>query len=151
MPAMFAPFAECLVEKAEVQPGSVVLEVACGTGAVSRAAARRAGASGSVTSVDLGEPTLAVARSRPSEPGAAPIAYVQSDAGSLPLADDAFDVAMCQQGLQFFPDAGAAARMAGSIRSITPVPNGTSGLGMSISAQVVRPSVEISFGLWVLA
>ena len=47
--------------------------------------------------------------------------------------------------------AGAAADSAGSIRSITPVPSGVSGLGMSISAQVVRPSLEISFGLWVLA
>jgi SAM-dependent methyltransferase len=81
-----------------------VLDVACGTGAVSRAAARGAGASGSVTGVDVGEPTLAIARSRPAEQGAAPIAYRQSEAGSLPLADDAFDVALCQQGLQFFPD-----------------------------------------------
>jgi ubiquinone/menaquinone biosynthesis C-methylase UbiE len=85
-----------------------VLDVACGTGAVSRAAARRAGESGSVTGVDLGEPTLEIARSHAREPRAASIAYVQSDAGSLPLADGAFDVALCQQGLQFFPDRAKA-------------------------------------------
>ena len=47
--------------------------------------------------------------------------------------------------------AGAAALSAGAIRPTTPLPSGTSGLGTLISAQVVRPSLEISFGLWVLA
>ncbi|HEX3802857.1 MAG TPA: methyltransferase domain-containing protein [Solirubrobacteraceae bacterium] len=104
VPAMFAPFAERLVGLVGVESGSLVLDVACGTDVVSRAAARVAGTSGSVTGVDLGEPTLGIARSLPTEQGAAPITYVQSDAASLPLADDAFDFALCQQGLQFFPD-----------------------------------------------
>jgi ubiquinone/menaquinone biosynthesis C-methylase UbiE len=108
VPAMFAPFAERLVEQGGVSPGSGVLDVACGTGAVSRAAARRAGPAGSVTGVDLGEPTLAIARSHVIDDGAAPIQYVQSDATALPLEDASFDVALCQQGLQFFPDRSAA-------------------------------------------
>jgi ubiquinone/menaquinone biosynthesis C-methylase UbiE len=107
VPAMFAPFAERLIEHAGVGDGSRVLDVACGTGVVSRAAARRVGDGGSVTGVDLGEPTLAVARSRASEEGAA-IDFIQSDAGALPFEDEAFDVVLCQQGLQFFPDRGAA-------------------------------------------
>jgi ubiquinone/menaquinone biosynthesis C-methylase UbiE len=112
VPAMFAPFAASLVEHAGVQRGSRVLDVACGTGIVSRTAARAAGAGGSVTGVDLGEPTLAVARSRPPEDGAAAIDYVQSDAEALPFEDAAFDVVLCQQGLQFFPDrAGALGEM----------------------------------------
>jgi ubiquinone/menaquinone biosynthesis C-methylase UbiE len=112
VPAMFAPFAERLVEAAGVRAGSVVLDVACGTGVVSRAAARVAGTGGSVTGVDLGEPTLAIARSLPPEGIAAPITYVQSDAASLPVADEYFDSALCQQGLQFFPDRdGALAEM----------------------------------------
>jgi ubiquinone/menaquinone biosynthesis C-methylase UbiE len=108
VPAMFAPFAERLVERAGVRLGSRVLDVACGTGAASRAAARRAGQSGSVTGLDLGEPTLAIARARPADEGAAPIVYVQSEAAALPVADASFDVALCQQGLQFFPDRSAA-------------------------------------------
>ena len=107
VPAMFAPFAERLVVRAGVGEGSRVLDVACGTGIVSRAAARRVGVGGSVTGVDLGEPTLAVARSRASEDGVA-IEYIQSDAGALPFEDGAFDVVLCQQGLQFFPDRGGA-------------------------------------------
>ncbi len=108
VPAMFAPFAERLVERGAVSHGSAVLDVACGTGAVSRAAARRAGPTGSVTGVDLGEPTLAIARSHIIDDGAAPIEYLQSDATALPFDDAVFDVAVCQQGLQFFPDRLAA-------------------------------------------
>jgi ubiquinone/menaquinone biosynthesis C-methylase UbiE len=107
VPAMFAPFAERLLEHAGVGEGSRVLDVACGTGVVSRGAARRVGIGGSVTGVDLGEPTLAVARSRASEDGVV-IEYIQSDAGALPFEDEAFDVVLCQQGLQFFPDRGGA-------------------------------------------
>jgi SAM-dependent methyltransferase len=108
VPALFAPFAERLVEQAEISPGARVLDVACGTGAASRAAARRAGTTGAVTGVDLGEPQLAVARSYAAEEGAAPITYAQSDATSLSVPDAAFDVALCQQGLQFVPDRAAA-------------------------------------------
>jgi ubiquinone/menaquinone biosynthesis C-methylase UbiE len=108
VPAMFTPFAETLVEQAGITEGSHVLDVACGTGAASRAAARRAGGSGSVTGLDLGEPTLAIARSAPAEEGAAPITFKQSDAAALDAESDAFDVAICQQGLQFFPDRPAA-------------------------------------------
>jgi ubiquinone/menaquinone biosynthesis C-methylase UbiE len=115
---MFAPFAETLVAQAGVEAGSHVLDVACGTGAASRAAARRAGPSGSVTGLDLGEPTLAIARSHPPEDGAAPITFKQSDAAALDADDDAFDVALCQQGLQFFPDRPAA--LAEMRRSLKP-------------------------------
>lgn len=108
VPAMFAPFAETLVVQAGVDEGSRVLDVACGTGAASRSAARRAGPSGSVTGVDLGKPTLAVARSKPADPDAAPVEYLQGDATALPVGDGAFDVAICQQGLQFFPDKPSA-------------------------------------------
>jgi ubiquinone/menaquinone biosynthesis C-methylase UbiE len=104
VPAMFDRFAKTLVEQAGVKPGDSVLDVACGTGAASRAIARVAGPDGSVTGVDLGEPTLAVARSFEAEEGAAPIELLQSDATQLPLPDASFDVAICQQGLQFFPD-----------------------------------------------
>src|SRR3954453_4126340 len=104
VPAMFTPFAETLVMKAGIGPGFVVLDVACGTGAASRAAARRAGPDGSVTGVDLGEPTLAIARSFDAEPGAAPIEFLQGDATKLPVEAGGYDAAICQQGMQFFPD-----------------------------------------------
>jgi ubiquinone/menaquinone biosynthesis C-methylase UbiE len=82
--------------------------VACGTGVVSRTAARKAAPGGSVTGIDLGEPTLAIARAHPADEGAVPIEYIQADATKLPVADAAFDVVLCQQGLQFIPDRIAA-------------------------------------------
>jgi ubiquinone/menaquinone biosynthesis C-methylase UbiE len=108
VPAMFEPFAASLVVRAGIGPGDRVLDVACGTGALTRAAARAAGVDGAVVGVDLGEPTLTVARTVDAGEGAAPIRYVQSDAAELPVDSDAFDAALCQQGLQFFPDRSGA-------------------------------------------
>jgi 2-polyprenyl-3-methyl-5-hydroxy-6-metoxy-1,4-benzoquinol methylase len=110
VPAMFAPFAELLLDEVELAAGARVLDVACGTGALSRAAARRVGSTGAVTGVDLSEPMLAVAREQPAEPGAAPIEYRQSSAEELAPGDARFDFAICQQGLQFFSDKLAALR-----------------------------------------
>jgi SAM-dependent methyltransferase len=86
-----------------------VLDVACGTGAVARAAAQRVGASGSVTGLDLNAGMLAVARSLPAPPGAA-ITWIQRDATDTQLPAKSFDAVLCQQGLQFFPDKTAALR-----------------------------------------
>jgi ubiquinone/menaquinone biosynthesis C-methylase UbiE len=110
VPGMFTPFAEKLLEEAGVGPGARVLDVACGTGIVSRLAARRAGAEGAVTGVDMTEPMLAVARTQANDDGAAPITYAQGDAAALPVADGSFDFVTCHHGLQFFPDKVGALR-----------------------------------------
>ncbi len=109
-PAIFTPWAERLVEFAVLQPGERVLDVATGTGAVARVAAARTGPGGHVTGVDMSEPMLAIARNKPDDPGAALIEYFEAPADSLPVPDGAFDVALCQQGLQYFPDPRAALR-----------------------------------------
>ena len=62
-----------------------------------------------MVAVDLREAMLAVARSHPAPAGRA-IDWQQADASALPLADGAFDLVLCQQGLQFFPDRPAALR-----------------------------------------
>jgi SAM-dependent methyltransferase len=51
---------------------------------------------------------LAVATAKPDLDGTAPITYVECPAEALDVADEAFDVVVCQQGLQFFPDRHAA-------------------------------------------
>jgi SAM-dependent methyltransferase len=98
VPAIFTGFADELVEG--VTPGTRVLDVACGTGIVARRAAARGAA---VAGVDLNAQMLDVARA--AEPA---IEWIEADATALPLADDAFDVVLCQQGLQFMPDPAAA-------------------------------------------
>jgi SAM-dependent methyltransferase len=106
---ILGPWAVPLLDLADVQPGERVLDVACGTGAVARVAAARVGASGRVTGLDLNAGMLAVARSLPALPGAT-ITWVQRDSADTGLASAAFDLVVCQQGLQFFPDQVAALR-----------------------------------------
>ena len=107
VPAIFAPWATVLLELARLQPGERVLDAACGTGVVARAATSRVGAAGTVTGVDLNPGMLDVARAVSGEAGQA-IAWREGDLAALPFADGAFDVVLCQQGLQFFPDCLAA-------------------------------------------
>lgn len=108
VPAMFEPWARTLLDKVGVRPGDAVLDVACGTGAASREAARRIGPGGSVTGVDLSPGMLAVAsRMQLAE---VPMSWIASDATHLPFANGSFDVVICQQGVQFFPDRAAAVR-----------------------------------------
>jgi ubiquinone/menaquinone biosynthesis C-methylase UbiE len=61
------------------------------------------------TGLDLSAPMLAVARSAAAAEGAT-IDWQEGSALELPFADETFDVAICQQGLQFFPDRPAAMR-----------------------------------------
>jgi SAM-dependent methyltransferase len=109
VPGMFTPFAARLIADLEIAPGSAVLDVACGTGVVTRFAARATGSTGTVTGVDIGPPMLAVARSQSAEPDSAPITYLEGSALDLPLADRSFDFATCHHGFQFFPDRVGAA------------------------------------------
>lgn len=109
-PRIFEPWAELLLDEANVRPGACVLDVACGPGTVARMAARRVGAGGRVTAADIAEPMLAIARAKPPVEGGAPIEYLVSPAAPLAVADGFFDFVLCQQGLQFFPDRRAALR-----------------------------------------
>lgn len=108
VPAVFDPFAQRLVAHARVRQGMRVLDVACGTGAVSRVAARAVGPKGSVVAVDISAPMLAIAAACAPESGAAPIDYRQGPAEDPPVQKHAFDLVFCQQGLQFFVDRAAA-------------------------------------------
>lgn len=107
VPAMFARWAPRLIEAADVRVGESVLDVACGTGVVARLAAERVGVAGRVVGLDLNAAMLAVARSLPPVAGA-PIEWREASALAMPLPDGAFDVVLCQQGLQQFPDRPAA-------------------------------------------
>lgn len=106
---ILGPWAPGLVDLAGVRSGERVLDLACGTGAVARVAAERVGASGRVTGLDLNAGMLVVARSLPAPRGAA-VAWIERSALDTGLPDGSFDVVLCQQGLQFFPDKLAALR-----------------------------------------
>ena len=109
VPSIFAPWAHDLIEASTPRPGERVLDIACGTGIVARTAARIFGGKASVVGLDLSAPMLAVAQSTAKAEGVS-AEWREGSAVNLPLADAAFDVAFCQQGLQFFPDRLAALR-----------------------------------------
>ena len=106
---MMGPWAPELVEVAALRRGERVLDLACGTGLVARLAAPQVGSTGQVTGLDFNAGMLAVARSR-SPPSGAAITWVEGSAVAMDLSDASFDVILCQQGLQFFPDKLAALR-----------------------------------------
>lgn len=101
VPAIFAPWAQDLVSLAAPQSGERVLDVACGPGVVAHFAARHVGAMGQVTGLDINPGMLEVARSLPSH---LPISWQEGSALQMPFSDASFDLVLCQQGLQFFPD-----------------------------------------------
>lgn len=109
VPGEFEQLARMLLDRVGPERGQTVLDVACGTGIVARLAAERVGESGHVTGLDRDSAMLAVARANAPR-ACAPLAWRVGDALALPFAAGAFDVVLCQQGLQFFPDRLGALR-----------------------------------------
>jgi len=107
VPAIAMPVAVELLRSADLQPGERVVDVACGTGVVSRLAAERVRSTGAVVGVDMAPDMIDVARSTAVSSGLT-IEWRQGDASSLPLPDGAFDVVLCQMGLMLFADKAAA-------------------------------------------
>ena len=108
VPAIGAPLAEELIRAAGLRVGERVVDVACGTGVVTRLAAERVGPDGAVAGVDINPGMLAIAR-RVTPPEVA-IDWHEASADALPLPDATFGVVLCQMGLQFFRDQRAALR-----------------------------------------
>ncbi|WP_371933007.1 class I SAM-dependent methyltransferase [Bradyrhizobium sp. CCGUVB23] len=86
-----------------------LLEIAAGTGVVTRALARTLPLSVEIVATDLNQPMLDLAASRLT---GRPVEWRQADANSLPFDADVFDAVLCQFGVMFFPDKARAFREA---------------------------------------
>ena len=124
VPALFRPLAGALLAAGPATAGRRVLDLACGTGIVSRLVVDGAAA---VTGLDVNPAVLAVATGL--EPR---VTWVSGDAAALPLPDAAFDVVVCQQGLQFTADPAVALREARRVLA----PDGV--LGLALWCDVTR-------------
>ncbi len=105
-----------LIETAAIKRGSRVLDVACGTGVVTRVAADRAGAEGYVVGLDFNAGMLSRARALSEK--TPKIDWREGTVTDMPFSEGSFDAVLCQHGLQFFPDKAAA--LAEMHRVLTP-------------------------------
>ncbi len=96
-----APFTQTLLARAGLQPGQVVLDIGCGCGATTLAAAGRVG---TVTGVDLSQPLLEVARQRAMASGTSNVEFVVADAQTHVFPERSFDRVISQFGVMFFDE-----------------------------------------------
>ena len=102
VPLIFEPYAADLARRVAARAPDAVLEIAAGSGAVTRAVAPVLGPDATMTVTDLNQPMLDRARSRQGDD--ARLSWQQADALDLPFADATFDMVLCQFGAMFFPD-----------------------------------------------
>ena len=105
VPALMEEWAPRVAEAAAIRPGQRVLDVACGTGVLTRAAAARAGPRGTVIGLDLSRKMLEVAKRLSPN-----LEWREGGADELPFPDNSFDAVVSQFGLMFFPDPPSALR-----------------------------------------
>lgn len=105
VPALFAEWPPHVIAAAGVRAGDRVLDVACGTGVLARAACQQVGPDGSVTGLDVNPGMLEVARRKQPE-----ITWENGRAEAMPFENDRFDAVVSQFGLMFFEDRAAAVR-----------------------------------------
>ena len=110
VPLIFEPFAADMARRAASLSPGAVLEVAAGTGVVTRALAPKLSPGASYVVTDLNQPMLDFAASRQAPDSR--IQWRQADALALPFENATFDLVCCQFGAMFFPDRIAGYREA---------------------------------------
>lgn len=105
--ASLVPHTDVLLDAAEVRPADRVLDVGCGTGATTRACARRT-PDGDVLGVDLSSAMLRRARERAEDDGMQNVSFEQGDAQVHPFPPERFDLVVSRFGIMFFADPVAA-------------------------------------------
>ena len=107
-PMFFQPYAEDLAQRVQVRPDGSVLELACGTGILTRVLRSRLAPTVKLMATDLNEPMLrnAIDKFHVGEL----VQWQEVDATNLPFADATYDAVVCQFGLMFIPDKRAAVR-----------------------------------------
>jgi SAM-dependent methyltransferase len=105
VPLIFAPYAADLAHRLAARPLTRVLEIAAGTGVVTRTLASVLPESVSLIATDLNQPMLDHAAALGTQ---RPVEWRQADAMQLPFGDGTFDAVVCQFGVMFFPDKAKA-------------------------------------------
>ena len=106
--AQLAPSRECLLALADLRPGERVVDVACGTGLVTFAAAEAVGPEGSVMAVDISEAMVSAVTDEAVRRGLRNVTAARMDAEDIRVPGGACDVVLCALGLMYVPDPLAA-------------------------------------------
>jgi ubiquinone/menaquinone biosynthesis C-methylase UbiE len=107
-PVIFEPWAEDLVSRFATKKCERVLEIACGTGIVTRRLRDTLHATVEIVATDLNPDMFEFAK--PKFGDCENVIWQQADASALPFPDCSFDAAVCQFGVMFVPDKAAAMR-----------------------------------------
>ena len=109
-PLLFQPYAEDLAVRLPLKRTGSILEIACGTGILTRVLRTHLPSKAKLIATDLNEPMFrqAAAKFNQSER----VQWVEADACDLPFDDRKFDAVVCQFGIMFVPDKALAAREA---------------------------------------
>ncbi len=105
VPLIFEPYAADLKRRVGAMNASRILEVAAGTGVVTRALASIPNENMTILATDLNQAMLDQAAAVGT---ARPVRWQQADAMALPFDDGEFDAVVCQFGVMFFPDKARA-------------------------------------------
>ncbi len=105
VPLIFEPYAADLVGRLASRSLTRVLEIAAGTGVVTRKLASVLPGNVSIIATDLNQPMLDMASAIGTK---RPVELRQADAMQLPFADGTFDAVVCQFGVMFFPEKAKA-------------------------------------------
>ena len=109
-PAQFDVFAADLAGRLPARPAGDVLELACGTGLVTRRLRARLDPAVRLVATDISRPMLDHARGKLADPK--PVEWREADACKLPFADGEFGAVVCAFGIMFVPDRAIALREA---------------------------------------
>jgi len=105
VPLIFEPYAQDLAARLAGTPPARILEIAAGTGVLTRAMAGALPATSAIVATDLNQPMIDHGRAIGTRRA---VEWHQADAMKLPFDDASFDAVVCQFGVMFFPDKPAA-------------------------------------------
>lgn len=107
---MFSAITDAVLDSAEIGTGDRVLDLGCGNGGTTLAAAARITPIGSVTAIDISAPMIERAKERSAAAGLTNVTYVLGDATAYPFEAGSIDKLISRLGSMFFEDPETAFR-----------------------------------------